>query len=53
MDFAVAAIMLEDSHTGHRYLRVQHFLTRGIPASIIMFTVVITVGYGLLIVAGF
>lgn len=45
--------MLEDSHTGHRYLRVQHFLTRGIPASLIMFAVVITVGYGLLIVAGF
>lgn len=45
--------MLEDSQTGHRYLRVQHFLTRGIPASIITFAVVITVGYGLLLVAGF
>ena len=53
MNFPAAAIMLEDSHTGHRYLGVRHFLTRGIPASIIMFTVVITVGYGLLIVAGF
>lgn len=45
--------MLEDPQTGHRYLRVQHFLSRGIPASIITFLVVITVGYGLLRVANF
>ncbi|MCJ1465311.1 low-affinity phosphate transporter [Pseudocyphellaria aurata] len=49
----MTAIMLEDSQTGHRYLRVQHFLSRGIPASIITFVVVITVGYGLLRVANF
>ena len=44
---------MEDSQTGQRYLRVQHFLTRGIPASIMTFTVVITLGYGLMLVVGF
>jgi len=47
-----AAIMLEDSQTGQRYLRVKHFISRGIPSSIITFVVVITLGYGLLLVAG-
>lgn len=45
--------MLEDPQTGRRYLRVGHFLSRGIPASFITFIVVITVGYGLLLVAHF
>lgn len=45
--------MLEDPQTGHRYLRVQHFLSRGIPASLITFLVVISVGYGLLLIANF
>ena len=49
----IAAIMMEDGDTGRRYLRVQHFLTRGIPSSIIAFTVVITLGYGLLLAAKF
>ena len=48
----IAAIMMEDSQTGQRYLTVKHFLSRGIPASIITFLVVITLGYGLLLVAG-
>lgn len=47
----MTAIMME-GETGHRYLRVQHFLTRGIPASIITFAVIISVGYGLLLAAG-
>ena len=47
-----AAIMMEDSQTGQRYLQVKHFISRGIPASIITFLVVITLGYGLLLVAG-
>lgn len=47
-----AAIMLEDPQTGQRYLRVKHFISRGVPASIITFVVVITLGYGLLRVAG-
>ena len=44
--------MMEDSQTGQRYLRVQHFISRGIPSSIITFVVVISLGYGLLRVAG-
>jgi phosphate transporter len=44
--------MMEVPETGVRYLQVKHFLTRGIPSSIIAFVVVITLGYGLMIVAG-
>nr|POE90667.1 putative transporter c3b8.04c [Quercus suber] len=42
----MTAIMMEDSQTGQRYLQVRHFLTRGIPASVVAYAVVITVGYG-------
>ncbi|KAL1854637.1 low-affinity phosphate transporter [Paecilomyces lecythidis] len=48
----MTAIMMEVPQTGQRYLRVQHFLTRGIPASLVSFAVVVTVGYGLMVVAG-
>lgn len=48
----MTAIMMEDSQTGQRYLQVKHFISRGIPASIITFVVVISLGYGLLLVAG-
>ena len=44
--------MMEDSQTGQRYLRVRHFISRGIPSSLIVFVVVISFGYGLLLVAG-
>lgn len=44
--------MMEVPQTGQRYLRVQHFLTRGIPASLLSFGVVVTLGYGLMVVAG-
>jgi phosphate transporter len=44
--------MMEDQRTGQRYLEVKHFLTRGVPASIITF-VVITLGYGLMLAVGF
>ena len=49
----MTAIMQEDDQTGQRYLQVRHFISRGIPASIITFAVVVSVGYGLLRVAGF
>ncbi|KAL8781758.1 MAG: hypothetical protein Q9213_005867 [Squamulea squamosa] len=49
----MTAIMMEDGDTGKRYLRVSHFLTRGIPSSIITFVVIITIGYGLLLAAKF
>ncbi|ORY13627.1 hypothetical protein BCR34DRAFT_586410 [Clohesyomyces aquaticus] len=48
----MTAIMMEDGRTGQRYLQVQHFLTRGIPASLITFAVVVTVGYGLMRAVG-
>ncbi|KAJ9245107.1 hypothetical protein DTO169E5_974 [Paecilomyces variotii] len=48
----MTAIMMEVPQTGQRYLRVQHFLTRGIPASLLSFGVVVTLGYGLMVVAG-
>jgi phosphate transporter len=48
----VAAIMMEVPETGVRYLQVKHFLTRGVPSSVIAFTVVISVGYGLMVAAG-
>lgn len=44
--------MMEVPETGLRYLRVHHFLTRGIPASFMAFGVVITLGYGLMVIAG-
>ncbi|KAK2811259.1 hypothetical protein FQN50_002356 [Emmonsiellopsis sp. PD_5] len=48
----MTAIMMEVPETGQRYLRVRHFLNRGIPASIMSFGIVVTVGYGLMLVAG-
>ncbi|KAF2655987.1 SPX-domain-containing protein [Lophiostoma macrostomum CBS 122681] len=49
----MTAIMMEDQRTGQRYLDVKHFLTRGVPASLLTFVVVITVGYGLMLAVGF
>ncbi|KAH9874927.1 hypothetical protein J1614_004415 [Plenodomus biglobosus] len=49
----MTAIMMEDQRTGQRYLEVKHFLTRGVPASIITFVVIVTVGYGLMLAVGF
>lgn len=45
--------MMEDPQTGQRYLQVKHFITRGIPSSIITFAVVVTLGYGLMLVVDF
>jgi phosphate transporter len=44
--------MMEDSQTGQRYLKVNHFISRGIPASVLTLLVVISVGYGLMLVVG-
>lgn len=44
--------MMEDSQTGQRYLRVKDFILRGIPASLLTFLVVISLGYGLMRAAG-
>ncbi|OOF97207.1 hypothetical protein ASPCADRAFT_206030 [Aspergillus carbonarius ITEM 5010] len=48
----MTAIMTEVPQTGQRYLQVRHFFTRGIPASLMSFIVVVTVGYGLMYIAG-
>jgi phosphate transporter len=47
-----SAIMMEIPGTGQRYLRVSHFLTRGIPASLISFVIIVTIGYALMSIAG-
>ncbi|KAI8301603.1 putative transporter [Colletotrichum sp. SAR11_59] len=47
----MTAIMKEDS-TGQRYLQVKHFISRGVPSSILTLAVVVTLGYGLMRVAG-
>jgi phosphate transporter len=44
--------MMEVPETGQRYLRVKHFISRGVPASLMSFGVVVTVGYALMVVAG-
>ncbi|KAK4634425.1 hypothetical protein CLAFUW4_01244 [Fulvia fulva] len=49
----MTAIMMEDPQTGQRYLQVWHFLTRGVPASIMSYGVIISVGYGLMVAVGF
>ncbi|KAL2398557.1 putative transporter C3B8.04c [Exophiala dermatitidis] len=48
----MTAIMMEVPETGVRYLQVKHFLTRGIPSSVLTFAVVVTVGYGLMVATG-
>lgn len=53
LTFTTAAIMMEDPQTGQRYLQVRHFLTRGIPSTIIAYVVVVTLGYGLMRAVGF
>ncbi|KAK5110227.1 hypothetical protein LTR62_006223 [Meristemomyces frigidus] len=49
----MTAIMMEDPQTGRRYLQVRHFLTRGVPASVMAYVVVVSVGYGCMRVVGF
>ena len=44
--------MTEVPQTGQRYLLVRHFLTRGVPSSLMSFVVIVTIGYGLMVVAG-
>ncbi|KAI1840140.1 hypothetical protein JX266_013659 [Neoarthrinium moseri] len=47
----MTAIMKEDA-TGQRYLQVKHFITRGVPSSIITLAVVVTIGYGAMRIIG-
>lgn len=43
--------MKEDA-AGRRYLRVKHFISRGVPSSLITLLVVVTLGYGIMEIAG-
>ncbi|KAH8125414.1 hypothetical protein LI328DRAFT_146646 [Trichoderma asperelloides] len=47
----MTAIMKEDA-TGQRYLSVKHFISRGVPSSLLTLVVVVTLGYGIMEVAG-
>lgn len=50
-NMAAAAIMKEDP-AGQRYLKVKHFISRGVPSSLITLVVVVTLGYGAMRVSG-
>ncbi|KAK4666993.1 low-affinity phosphate transporter [Podospora pseudopauciseta] len=47
----MTAIMKEDP-AGQRYLQVKHFISRGVPSSVLTLVVVVTVGYGAMRVSG-
>lgn len=47
----IAAIMKEDP-AGQRYLQVKHFISRGVPSSVLTLVVVVTVGYAAMRVSG-
>jgi phosphate transporter len=47
----MTAIMKEDP-VGQRYLQVKHFISRGVPSSIMTLAVAVTLGYGLMEIAG-
>ncbi|KAK7428812.1 low-affinity phosphate transporter [Neonectria magnoliae] len=47
----MTAIMKEDPF-GQRYLQVKHFISRGVPSSLMTLVVVVTLGYGIMQVAG-
>ncbi|ORY58571.1 SPX domain-containing protein [Pseudomassariella vexata] len=47
----MTAIMKEDA-TGQRYLQVKHFISRGVPSSLITLAVVVTLGYGAMRIIG-
>jgi phosphate transporter len=43
---------MKEDPAGQRYLRVRHFISRGVPSSVITLIVVVTLGYGAMRVAG-
>lgn len=47
----MTAIMKEDP-AGQRYLQVKHFISRGVPSSLVTLLVVVTLGYGAMRVSG-
>lgn len=47
----MTAIMMEND-LGSRYLSVKDFLKSGVPASLVAFTVICTIGFGLMTLIG-
>ena len=43
---------MKEDPTGQRYLQVKHFISRGVPSSILTLIVAVTLGYGLMEIAG-
>lgn len=43
---------MKEDPAGQRYLRVKHFISRGVPSSLATLVVVITVGYGAMRITG-
>jgi phosphate transporter len=43
---------MKEDPTGQRYLQVKHFISRGVPSSLLTLVVVVTVGYGAMRVTG-
>lgn len=43
---------MKEDPAGQRYLQVKHFITRGVPSSLLTLIVVVTLGYGIMEVAG-
>lgn len=43
---------MKEDPAGQRYLRVEHFISRGVPSSVLSLVVVITVGYGAMRISG-
>jgi phosphate transporter len=43
---------MKEDPAGHRYLQVKHFISRGVPSSFITLAVVVSLGYGIMQLAG-
>jgi phosphate transporter len=43
---------MKEDPTGQRYLKVKHFISRGVPSSLLTLVVVVTVGYGAMRITG-
>lgn len=43
---------MKEDPAGQRYLKVKHFISCGVPSSILTLVVVLTVGYGAMMITG-
>lgn len=43
---------MKEDPTGQRYLSVKHFISRGVPSSLLTLVVVVTLGYGAMQIIG-